>query len=71
MEDDFQKLVRARLQTLPKGYSISVGGVGNVTKEEALEHVSKKDEIGELLIAADRHYFNLLKTGDIYAGITD
>ena len=71
MDDDFQKLVRARLQTLPKGYSISIGGVGSVTKEEALEHVNKKDRIGELLIAADRHYFSILKSGDIYAGITD
>ena len=71
MNDDFQKLVLARLQTLPRGYSISIGSKGKITKEEALNHVSKKDEIGELLIAADRHYFNLLKTGELYAGITD
>lgn len=71
MNDDFQKLVYARLQTLPKGYSISVGNIGDITKEQALEHVSKKDDIGKLLIAADRHYFNLLKSGEIYAGITD
>ncbi len=71
MDDDFQKLVSARLQTLPRGYSISIGGIGSVTKEEALDHVNKKDKIGELLIAADRHYFNLLKSGDIYAGIAD
>lgn len=71
MEDDFQKLVYARLQTLPKGYSISIGGKGDITKEDALKHVSKMDDIGELLIAADRHYFNLLKSGELYAGITD
>ena len=71
MDDDFQKLVCARLQTLPKGYSISVGGVGSITKEEALDHVNKKDDIGTLLIAADRHYFNLLKSGEFYASIAD
>ena len=71
MDDDFQKLVCARLQTLPKGYSISIGNVGSITKEEALNHVNKKDDIGELLIAADRHYFDLLKSGKVYAGITD
>lgn len=71
MEDDFRKLVYARLQTLPKGYSISVGGFGDISKEQALEHVSKNDSIGEILIAADRHYFDLLKSGEIYAGITD
>jgi len=69
MDDDFQKLVYARLQTLPKGYSISIGKAGDFSKEEALSHVAKKDEIGQLLIAADRHFFDLLKAGDIYAGI--
>ena len=69
--DDFQKLVYARLQTLPKGYKISIGGAGDVTKEEALQHVSQNDEIGKLFMAADRHYFNLIKSGEIYAGITN
>ena len=71
MEDEFRKLVSARLQALPKGYSISIGGEGSITKEEALEHIHKKDHIGDLLVAVDRHYFDLLKSGDIYAGITD
>lgn len=71
MNDDFQKLVYARLQTLPKGYSISIGGIGDITKEEALEHVGKNDKIGKLLMAMDRHYFDSIKTGDLYAGITD
>ena len=69
--DDFQKLVYARLQTLPKGYTISVGSVGDISKEEALQHVSVNDKIGKLLIAADRHYFDLLKAGEIYAGVID
>ena len=69
--EDFQQLVYTRLQTLPKGYTISVGGAGNITKDQALEHVNKNDDIGKLLIAADRHYFNLIKTGELYAGITD
>ena len=71
MEDDFQRLVYARLQTLPRGYSISIGGVGDISKEEALDHVSKNDKIGKLLMAVDRHYFDLLKSGDVYAGITN
>lgn len=71
MKDDFQKLVYARLQALPKGYTISIGGVGDVSKEEALKHVSENDKIGQLLIAVDRHYFDLIKSGEIYAGITD
>lgn len=69
--DNFQRLVYTRLQSLPKGYSISIGSEGTITKEEALEHVSKNDKVGKLLIAVDRHYFDLLKTGEIYAGVVD
>ena len=69
--DDFQKLVYTRLQTLPKGYSMYIGSVGEITKEEALQHVSNNDKIGQFLIAADRHYFDLIKTGKIYEGLTD
>ena len=69
--DDFQKLVYARLQALPKGYTISVGSMGDVTKEEALRHVSENDRIGKLLVAVDRHYFDLIKSGEIYEGITN
>ncbi|MBR3204489.1 hypothetical protein IKF81_02285 [Candidatus Saccharibacteria bacterium] len=64
--DDFQKLVYVRWQSMPKGYSISIGDKGIVTKEEALEHVANNDEIGRLLIAIDRNYFDEIKTGKIY-----
>lgn len=69
--DDFQKLVYVRLQSFPKGYSLSVGGYGNVSKEEALKHVADNDEIGQLLIRVDREYFDALKSGNLYAGITN
>ena len=64
--DDFQKLVYTRWQALPKGYSISIGGVGTITKEEALRHVAEKDEIGRILIEVDRNYFNIIKSGKLY-----
>ena len=67
--DDFQELVYNRLQTLPKGYNISIGGTDNITKEEALSHVAKNDDIGQLIIQMDREYFNALKTGEIYASL--
>ncbi len=69
--DDFQELVYTRLQALPKGYSLHVGGVGKITKEQALKHVNDNDKIGKLLMAVDRHYFDLIKSGKIYEGITN
>lgn len=70
MEDDFQKLVYARLQTLPRDFIISAGDFGDVTKDDALEHVKNNDEIGQFIIAIDRQYFNALKSGDFYASIS-
>ena len=69
--EDFQKLVYTRWQAFPKGYSISIGGVGTITKEEALKHVADRDEIGEILIAVDRNYFNKIKSGELYASFND
>lgn len=68
--DDFQELVYTRLQSFPKGYNISIGSYGTITKEEALSHVAKKDKIGHILMQVDREYFDALKSGEFYAGIT-
>lgn len=69
--NDFQKLVYARLQALPKGYTISIGKMGNVTKEEALRHVKADDKIGKLIIQIDRNYFDMLKSGKLYESINN
>lgn len=69
--DDFQKLVYARLQAMPKGYDISIGDHGTITKEEALEHVTDNDEIGRILVQIDRDYFDVLKSGDLYANFSN
>lgn len=62
--DDFQELVYTRWQSFPKGYSISVGEYGTISKEDALKHVKEKDEIGRILIMVDREYFDSLKNGE-------
>ena len=69
--NDFQQLVYARLQSLPKGYTMSIGDKGTITKEEALEHVKADDEIGKIIIQIDRNYFDMLKTGDFYENLSD
>ena len=69
--DDFQKLVYTRWQALPDGYAISVGDYGTITKEEALKHVAENDEIGQILIAVDRNYFDKLKSGALYESVNN
>ena len=69
--NDFQELVYIRLQALPKGYTISIGNHGTVTKEEALQHVKNDDEIGKLIIQINKNYFNALKTGKLYEDLSN
>lgn len=67
--NDFQQLVYTRLQSMPKDFIISVGNYGEISKEEALEHVQKNDEIGQFIIMVNREYFDMLKSGKLYASI--
>lgn len=68
--EEFQELVYARLQTVPKNFVFSVGGSGQFTRDEALQHVKDNDEIGQLFIAMNREYFNALKSGELYECIS-
>lgn len=67
--NDFQQLVYTQLQSMPKDFIISVGDYGEISKEEALEHVQKNDEIGQFIIMVNREYFDMLKSGKLYASI--
>lgn len=68
--NDFQELVYTRLQSMPKDFIISVGDHGEITKDEALKHVRSNDEIGKLIIAVNREYFDMLKSGKLYASLS-
>lgn len=65
-EDAFKNLVLARLQALPDGACISIGGEGTLTKEQILNHVKENDEIGKKMIEIDKAFFKALKEGTFY-----
>jgi hypothetical protein len=46
---------------------MSIGGVGNLTKSELLDHVKKLDDIGKTLIDVEREYVGVLKSGELYS----
>lgn len=68
--NDFQKLVCARLQSMPKDFVIAVGDHGEITKDEALDHVQQNDEIGQFIIMINYEYFDMLKSGAFYENIS-
>ncbi|MBQ6127597.1 hypothetical protein IJI69_02795 [Candidatus Saccharibacteria bacterium] len=62
---DFQKVVYARLQTMPKDFIIATGEFGEVTRDQALEHVKNNDEVGKFIIQINRDYFEMIKSGEL------
>lgn len=64
--EDFQKLVYARVQSMPAGTEISIGSDRSLTKEEVLKHIEANDEIGQKMITIEKAFFEALKDGSIY-----
>ncbi|MCC5994106.1 MAG: hypothetical protein LM587_00720 [Candidatus Aenigmarchaeota archaeon] len=57
----FWELVKARFERMPPNLRLVIGGVGSLKKEEILNHIEKKDEIGELLGRMEIEYLKLIK----------
>lgn len=62
---DFREVVCARLQSMPKDFIIATGEFGEVTRDEALEHVKNNDEVGKFIIQINREYFEMIKNGEL------
>ncbi len=63
---DFQKLVYARIQAMPAGTTLSIGNLGDISKEELLQHVKLGDDVGQQMMAVEKAFFQALKDGSIY-----
>ena len=56
---DEWKIVRARIESMPSNMRLSIGGMGSFDKNQLLQHVDDRDEIGQLLV---KMHFNYLRT---------
>lgn len=65
-DDDIKELVIARLKTLPPDKKLSIGSAGDFERDELIEHVEKKDELGKKVIEVQMEYLRLLKEGIFY-----
>lgn len=64
---DFKNLVLARIQAMPQGTAISIGGGENLSKAEILRHVELDDEIGKQMIEIEKSFLQALKNGSLFA----
>lgn len=65
IKEQLQKIVIARLNTIPKDIEISVGS-GQYTKEQLLEFVKEGNELGKQLMQMQLEYLRDLASGKIY-----
>ncbi len=61
--EDIKKLVLARLDVFPKDKKISVGSIGEFTREELIEHIKKDDDIGKKFVSIEMEFLRPLKSG--------
>ena len=66
-EQEIKELVIARLETLPAGKEISIGGSEAITKDELIQHIKDGDNIGKKMIEVEINFLRGLKEGLFYA----
>lgn len=64
--NETDELVIARLKTLPSDKKLSIGSEGDFTRDELIEHIEKKDELGKKIVEVQMEYLRLLKKGIFY-----
>ena len=62
-DNEIKKIVIARLGVLPKDKKISIGGEGNFSRDELIEHVNKDDKIGKKIMEVEMEFLRSLKQG--------
>jgi hypothetical protein len=65
ISDAIKELVIARLDVLPSDRKISVGGEGEFTKTELIEHVKDGDSIGRTIVDLEMEFLQALKDGSL------
>ncbi len=66
IDEEVKKIVIARLEVFPADKKISIGSMGEFTKEEMIEHVEREDNIGEKITEVHLNYLRTLKEGIFY-----
>lgn len=65
-EQEIKELVIERLKTLPEGKDISIGSIGEYTKEQLIQHVESEDELGRKIVEVEMSFLRAFKEGIFY-----
>lgn len=68
---EVRELVKARLETMPPSFRLSIGNEGSFSKKELLEHVTKGDAIGQEVIRIQLSFIKAVARGDFSRMLTE
>lgn len=60
-EDEINKLVIARISSMPENMKISIGNYGTFDKYQLIENIKKRDEIGKKVVEIQLFYLRSMK----------
>lgn len=66
IDQEVKKIVIARLEIFPSDKKISIGSVGELTKQEMIDNVEKETDIGKKIVEVQLDYLRSLKEGIFY-----
>lgn len=61
IKDEDWKLAEFRIEAMPSNLKLSIGNQGILSKSELLQHVKKRDDIGELIVKTQINYLKFFK----------
>ena len=64
-EKEIKELVLARIGVMPSNYKLSVGSKGTFTKEQIINHIKERDEIGIQIIDMEMNFIKALTSGKL------
>ena len=63
--EEIKKLVIARLEILPENKRISIGNLGEFSRDELIENVNNNTEVGNKIIEIELEFLRAMKKGII------
>ena len=64
-DKELKELVLARIGVMPSNYKLSVGSKGTFTKEQIINHIKERDEIGIQIIDMEMGFIKALTSGKL------
>ena len=55
------KLIKARIEAMPPNMKLSIGSFGTFNKQQIMESLEKKDEVGKIVVEMQLNYIKKLK----------